>query len=324
MNYIILDLEWNQSPSGKENENKDLPFEIIEIGAVKYNENREFVDEFHQLIRPVVYHELHRVTRDLIKISMSDLKKGKPFPVAIKDFFQWCGAEGEYILASWGSMDLTEIQRNCRYFLVEHKFPMPFIYYDIQKLYSLCYDDGKSRLALENAIEALNIEKDIPFHSAVFDAQYTGRIFHIMDFEKVKMYTSVDTFSIPLTRKQEYTINYGTYSKYVSRGFQDKDDMMADPEVLASKCYLCGRSVKKKIRWFSSNQKMYYSLAYCQQHGYLKGKMKVRKSDSDLFFAIKILKLTDEEGAQKIKQKQAATRERRKERRHKEKEKNPD
>ena len=30
MNYIVLDLEWNQCPEGKGKENKELPFEIIE------------------------------------------------------------------------------------------------------------------------------------------------------------------------------------------------------------------------------------------------------------------------------------------------------
>ena len=49
MNYIVLDLEWNQCPYGKGRENKKLPFEIIEIGAVKLNEKREIVDSFSRL-----------------------------------------------------------------------------------------------------------------------------------------------------------------------------------------------------------------------------------------------------------------------------------
>ena len=36
MNYIVLDLEWNQCPEGKEKENSRIPFEIIEIGAVRF------------------------------------------------------------------------------------------------------------------------------------------------------------------------------------------------------------------------------------------------------------------------------------------------
>ena len=38
MNYIVFDLEWNQSPGGKRWSNSRLPFEIIEIGAVKVDE----------------------------------------------------------------------------------------------------------------------------------------------------------------------------------------------------------------------------------------------------------------------------------------------
>ena len=41
MNYIVFDLEWNQNPSGKKTRNDRLPFEIIEIGAVKVNSKKE-------------------------------------------------------------------------------------------------------------------------------------------------------------------------------------------------------------------------------------------------------------------------------------------
>ena len=41
MNYIILDLEWNQCPQGKARENPRIPFEIVEIGAIKLNEKKE-------------------------------------------------------------------------------------------------------------------------------------------------------------------------------------------------------------------------------------------------------------------------------------------
>ena len=37
MNYIVLDLEWNQSNTGKEQEVKMMQFEIIDIGAIKLN-----------------------------------------------------------------------------------------------------------------------------------------------------------------------------------------------------------------------------------------------------------------------------------------------
>lgn len=40
MNYIIFDLEWNQSPEGKSGSDERMPFEIIEIGAVRLNEKK--------------------------------------------------------------------------------------------------------------------------------------------------------------------------------------------------------------------------------------------------------------------------------------------
>lgn len=42
MNYIIYDLEFNQ-PLSKDNNISDLTFEIIQIGALKLNENLEVI-----------------------------------------------------------------------------------------------------------------------------------------------------------------------------------------------------------------------------------------------------------------------------------------
>ena len=79
MNYIILDLEWNQSSDGKEEESKVLPFEIVEIGAIKLNSARQMIDEFSELVKPQVYHEMHHITRKLIHLQMEQLEHGRPF-----------------------------------------------------------------------------------------------------------------------------------------------------------------------------------------------------------------------------------------------------
>ena len=43
MNYIVFDLEWNQNPDGRRHPDSRLPFEIIEIGAVKLNEKFDVI-----------------------------------------------------------------------------------------------------------------------------------------------------------------------------------------------------------------------------------------------------------------------------------------
>ena len=52
MDYVIFDLEWNQCPYGKGKENPKLPFEIIEIGAVKMDGERNVVGTFHRIVKP--------------------------------------------------------------------------------------------------------------------------------------------------------------------------------------------------------------------------------------------------------------------------------
>ena len=79
MEYIVLDLEWNQSNTGKEDAVEKLPFEIIEIGAIKLNKERVMVSEFNELIKPQVYHEMHKITSKLIHIQMQELERGRPW-----------------------------------------------------------------------------------------------------------------------------------------------------------------------------------------------------------------------------------------------------
>ena len=76
MNYIVFDLEWNQSNTGREKEVEKLPFEIIEIGAVKIDDTCVTTGEFHELIRPQVYREMHHITGKLIQLNMKELEKG--------------------------------------------------------------------------------------------------------------------------------------------------------------------------------------------------------------------------------------------------------
>ena len=66
MNYIVFDLEWKQCPYGKERENRRLPLEILEIGAVKLDENRKIVHSFQEVIKPSVYKKLNFRTREIL------------------------------------------------------------------------------------------------------------------------------------------------------------------------------------------------------------------------------------------------------------------
>ena len=223
MEYIVFDLEWNQSPGGKESSVEGFPFEIIEIGAVRLDENLQQKDTFHQLVKPQIYRKLHYKISEVTHMELSVLRKeGLPFPEAAENFLQWCMSGEEFRFCTWGSMDLTELQRNMAFYGIEPPFPMPLLYYDVQKLYRLLSGDGKSVLSLDQAVEEMGIQEEKPFHQALDDAYYTGKIMGHMDFEKVKEFLSVDYYRLPMNREEEIYLTFPGYSKYVSRVFPGK------------------------------------------------------------------------------------------------------
>ncbi len=314
MTYIIVDLEWNQSPLGKGSENEKLPFEIIEIGAVKVREQDEILDEYHSYIKPKIYKELHFKTKEILSITTSDLIQARSFEDVIKDFFSWCGED--YSFCTWGSMDLTELQRNLQYYNLLDLLPGPIHYYDVQKLFALQYEGVKNPHTLEYAVDFLEIKKDGAFHSAIDDARYTAQIFLRTKKEMLRCF-SIDSYQNPKSKEEEIYIVYDKYSKYISREFRTKEEAIQDKDVSSTICYLCGKRAAKKIKWFSSNTKNYYCLAYCRKHGYLKGKLRMKKTDGDQVYAIKILKLTNEDEAATIRKKQQDIKGRKKEKRAK-------
>ncbi len=312
MNYIVLDLEWNQSASGKSGEVAELPFEIIEFGAVKMDGSKNIIDNFNETVCPQVYKKLHFATKNLIKVKEEELKKSRTFKEVAEDFIKWCGSD--YTICTWGIADLTELQRNFKYFDVKNPFSTPLYYFDIQKMFSLLYEDGKTRRSLEDAVEFLGLEKDRDFHRAYDDAHYTAKIIQNMNMECVKGNYSVDYYRPPQNKKDEIYIVFGSYSKYVSKVYNSKEDMMEDKDVTATRCYQCGRLLRKRVKWFPSGR-TYLCVAQCTKHGYIKGKIRVKKCDDGKIFAVKTLKITDEDTVKAIKERRNEVRKKRRERR---------
>lgn len=306
MNYIVFDLEWNQSPDGKKYTNSRIPFEIIEIGAVKLNKKREIVDQFHTLIKPQVYHWIHENIHEVIHVDYKELENGMLFPQAVTAFLKWCGEKPSFF--TWGTQDLTELQRNMRYYDLLSLLPGPITYYNVQKLASICFEDGLTRRALEYTVDQLKIEKGQDFHRALADAYYTAEIVRRMDVESILNNSSIDVFQNPKTKKEELYISHPGYDKYVSREFPCKEKLMKDHEVVSTRCPVCHQAAKRKIRWFVNSSKIYYSVAYCPQHGYLEGKIRIRKTEEEQYFAIKFLRLIDEKEAEEMREKRESLR----------------
>ena len=311
MDYVVLDLEWNQSSTGEEEVSKILPFEIVEIGAIKLNSARKMIDEFSELVKPQVYHEMHHITRKLIHLQMDQLEQGHPFVEVMEQFRSWCGKD--YIFCTWGPLALPELQRNIRYYGLDPLGDGPIRFLDVQKLFSIAYEDKKTRRALEYAIDYLSIEKDIPFHRAFSDAYYTAKVLSCLD-ENILSNYSFDVFHLPKDKNSEIHVIFDNYAKYISRGFEDKAQALADKTVISTKCYLCRKALRKKIRWFTPNGKHYYSVACCDKHGCMKSKIRIRKSEDGLVYVVKTQKFITEAEMEAIRDKQEKSRQQRKDR----------
>ena len=309
MNYIVFDLEWNQSSDGKKFSESHLPFEIIEIGAVKLNEEKEVVDTFHRLIKPKVYKWIHNSIHEVIHVDYKELAKGQAFEDAVQEFLKWCGSSWYFF--TWGNQDVMELQRNMKYYGLLELLPGPVTYYDVQKLFSIRYEDGKSRRGLEYAIDMLGIEKKQDFHRALADAYYTAAVLKNIETEYILPNSSIDVYQNPKSKKEEIYISYPTYDKYVSREFLTRERMMKDKEATSTRCPVCHCNAKRKIRWFAGSPKAYYSVSVCQEHGFVKGKLRVRKTEEGAYYGVKTLKCIDIEEAEKIRQKRESLRRKR-------------
>ena len=115
MQYIVLDMEWNQPWPGSPSAKKVLPSpirgEIVQIGAVRMPRDGEVADEFQTLIRPAYYKKMNRKVASLTGIKDSVLKeRGKPFREAMQAFHDWCGEDAAFL--TWGFDDIVILKEN--------------------------------------------------------------------------------------------------------------------------------------------------------------------------------------------------------------------
>ena len=195
MNYIIFDLEYNQQHPDDINTSDTKPpllFEIIQIGAIKFNKDLKTISTFNSLIKPNIHLKLHPYVENLTKINIENLNNAENFNSVYKDFINFIGEE-QNILVVWGNSDIKELIKNIEFYNLEvSKIPKRYI--DIQNYTSKLFKLPKGqKISLKNAVEALNIPIEGDFHDAFFDAHYTAEIFKSIYTKKLSPSTFINT-----------------------------------------------------------------------------------------------------------------------------------
>lgn len=316
MNYIVMDLEWNQSYNGHLGEHPRIPFEIIEIGAVKVDKNYNIIDEYSSLIKPRIYRKLHPKIKTILSYDETDLEQGRGFKEVCTEFLEWCG--DDYIFCTWGSMDLTELQTNMDFYYMP-KLTWPVKYLNLQQIYANMADssnNGSTVSKLEKAVSDLNIPESGPFHTALNDARYTALVMKEMKPKNLQEQYSFDLYNHPKSKEQEIVAIHNNVYEYITRDFSSKQAALDDKEVSNIRCYKCNKKTSKKIKWFSNSPSSYICVGRCWYHGYFCGKIRFKPLNDNRYYVIKTIKPINKEGIEAIKFKQEDIREKRKEKRH--------
>lgn len=187
MNFIVYDLEFNQDFSvRKGGRKKSGPkscgpslrpcFEVIQIGAIKLDQERNNTDRFNRLVKPTIYPEVSPFITELTGITTNQLSNEANFSEIYKDFIEFTSAE-DPVLCVWGMADLKELYLNIEFHKLDRNL-MPRKYINLQQYATLHFGMPKHRpVKLKTAAEQLKIPLLHPFHNAYYDAYYTAEIF---------------------------------------------------------------------------------------------------------------------------------------------------
>lgn len=190
MRYIIFDLEWNNAYNYKTQKGIN---EIIEIGAVKLNEEFEVVDTFKQLIKPVVSRKLGSNFKRLTHITMDEINiNGIPFDRAFADFSRWSSGD-DTVFMSWSNSDLYTLVDNYKRFKNTTNIPFMKKYADAQSYCMQFISDHNGRqISLSNCAERFEIEVDTStLHRALEDCILTACcVKKVFDKDKFAKYIS--------------------------------------------------------------------------------------------------------------------------------------
>lgn len=284
MNYVVVDLEWNQAMSSKSSVFNKLPIhlsgEIIEIGAVKLKEDMTPGEEFTIDVKPVYFRRMHYKVKKITGFDKERLAQGIAFADALEQFRQWCGDDVTFI--TWGNDDQRIMEQN----IIIHDLDWDWIagWINLQLIYNLQTGGDKNQKSLASAMEHFEIEQTRVAHDALGDAYNTALVASRLDMaEGLRLYP--DAARILATRMPNYKppadpTGPDALSHDCFDGFESKAAAFADSRLTQLACPCCGAETKGQ-KWVNQGDQRYMNIYTCQEHGAYLVRAKFRKCKED-------------------------------------------
>ena len=259
MQYIVLDLEWNQPVSYQCSAYRKvgdrLLFEVIQFGAAKLNDQLEIVDAISVPVHPTHYLTIHPRVKRMTGLSNEVLCDAPDFVEGFKQFMDWCG--DDFVFLTWGCDDVSVLQQNVDFFRIECDLPKM---YDIQRLYAAAV--GKNgQTALKTAMETLEVEvdEDRAFHNAMHDAYYTAQVFQ-------KLPKPMDVFKYE-EQPRKLCHNERRSRFRITDTVPSVTEAMEMDKLVSPICPTCGKPTKRQTELVPQAPGKYVALSRCTQHG---------------------------------------------------------
>ncbi|MBZ9684998.1 exonuclease domain-containing protein [Clostridium estertheticum] len=251
MNYIVFDLEFNQGYNfgvePKTITNPKCPFEIIQIGAIKLNENLERIGALDVLIKPEIYTTLNPFVKELTGITMDELNSGKSFKEMYGELIDFMNTD-KSVLCVWGVADIKELFRNIEYHELDATM-VPTEYINIQSYASKELNCQKGiNIGLGNASKLLGIPIESQFHDAFNDAFYTAEVFKkIYSSEiKAKVYNPYKQTRLNRSTTENYKIDFCNLMNQFEKMY--KREMTQEEKSIIKLAYIMGKTNQFQIK----------------------------------------------------------------------------
>ncbi len=296
MSYIVLDLEWNQAMNSNASIFNRLPIhlagEIIQIGAVRLNDDFTPGDEFQSDVKPVYFRSIHYKVKKLTGIDKERLSRSDTFPEVFDRFREWCGDNAVFI--TWGYDDRRIMEQN----IIIHDLDWDWIddWINLQLIYNLQTDGDKNQKSLSTAMEHFAIEQTRTAHDALGDAFNTALVCSRLDFMKgLEQYDDAATLlASRLPAESPAGSDSDALDHRAFTGYNSRSEAILDPKICEISCPDCEKTLSLN-RWVNQGDRRYMSLGSCEEHGRFLVRLKFRRTDDDTWSVNRILYRADEE-----------------------------